>query len=489
MRPTWGSLCQAVAVSVATILGTGILGLPVSLYRSGLRPFLLLFTINFLSQLAAIALLTELLQRAYVHPPTNNADGSEEKSSSIEASQPVLSSSDDGAPPSLHSLASFYIPSRGLRLLFNLCVLGHFAFIMCSYSLAGPQSYVALIPSLDVVPKYVQTTVFLVVGCALVYVFTPAILPPLSVAALFKGVVLVLVVIITYIRGLTIHNSNSVDWSLASILDPFLMGTMAINGVVNLMPVTFQTCLESLPVSSERPSSLVDRTFIFFYRSATMVALFICYVLNILWCMAVLYVVPQSAPVGDSSSLTTPMNATLEYANEYGLISTIPLMEVLSSSKNNLNIAIAFLVNLFIAISLTVSFLVMSVGTLHFIKGSITDNTAVLNNFASRLMNSLSVRYVATYSFVLLVALRNPTGLMKILKGVTTVALNLEGGVFVIYMYYICRKNLTTEQLSLSGSLPPVYARTLTLSLFLYFSFTVLIDMVFYIPGTMFGSR
>lgn len=490
MRPSWGSLGQTVAVSVATILGTGILGLPVSLYRSGLQPFLLIFSLNFIAQVGAVALVSELLQRAFVHPPANPDLGSESKSSPDDARHPVLSTAEDEETPSLHSLAKFYIPSPSLRFAFNFFVLGHFAFILCAYSLAAPQSYVALIPSLGVFPNYVQTTVFLVIGCTIVYLFTPAIIPPLSVAALVKGVVLVLIVAITFARGLTIRHPVSTDWGFFSVLDPFLMGVMALNGVVNLMPVTFQTCLQSLPATSESLSNMVDRAFVSAYRIATIMALFICFILNILWCMAVLYVVPQSSSSNSASSvMAAPENATLEYANDFGLISTIPLMQVLSNSQDNLNTVIAFTVNLFIALSLTVSFLVMSVGTLHFLKGSVSDTTTRGSGSVSRLINSLSVRYWATYAFILLVALRNPTGLLKILKGVTTVALNLEGGVFLVYMYYICRKKLTPEQVSLSGSLSVAHARALIACLFLYFSFTVLIDLIFYIPGTIFGSR
>lgn len=66
MRPTWTSLGQTVAVSVATILGTGILGLPVSLNASGVRPFLLLFTANLFAQIGVVYATAELLQRTFL---------------------------------------------------------------------------------------------------------------------------------------------------------------------------------------------------------------------------------------------------------------------------------------------------------------------------------------------------------------------------------------------------------------------------------------
>ena len=69
-------------VSVAAILGTGILGLPVKLSRSGLAPFLLTFSGCFALQLAAVWLMTDLLQYAHVAVDTmifKRAEAAEEE--------------------------------------------------------------------------------------------------------------------------------------------------------------------------------------------------------------------------------------------------------------------------------------------------------------------------------------------------------------------------------------------------------------------------
>ena len=59
------ALINATFVAVATILGTGILALPVKLSRSGLVPFSLTFTLCLFMQLATVILMVELLQRTH----------------------------------------------------------------------------------------------------------------------------------------------------------------------------------------------------------------------------------------------------------------------------------------------------------------------------------------------------------------------------------------------------------------------------------------
>ncbi|MGH0167373.1 UNVERIFIED_CONTAM: hypothetical protein FKN15_008167 [Acipenser sinensis] len=57
---------QCYFVSVASILGTGILGLPVTIAHSGLQPFLVSFVIGFFMQALLIYLFIDLLQRCRV---------------------------------------------------------------------------------------------------------------------------------------------------------------------------------------------------------------------------------------------------------------------------------------------------------------------------------------------------------------------------------------------------------------------------------------
>ena len=57
---------QAFAITVATILGTGILALPIELYSSGLLPFIFIFIICLCMQISVVYLMVELLQHSHV---------------------------------------------------------------------------------------------------------------------------------------------------------------------------------------------------------------------------------------------------------------------------------------------------------------------------------------------------------------------------------------------------------------------------------------
>lgn len=493
MRATWTSLGQTLAVSVATILGTGILGLPVVLHQSGIRPFILLFSLNLVAQLGVVIAMAEVMQRAYVSSAMASASESANRSKTYpfdETSDALTSSQSmqDQETPSLHSLAALYIKSPSMRLLFNVLVLAHFVFILCAYTLAASQAYVALFPVLDAFPSYVHSTVFLLVASSLVYACTPGILPPLSVATLTKAVLLTLLIAVTFVRGLSIRRPITADWSLPVLVDPFLMGTIALSGVVNLMPVTFQTCINALPPPHNSSPNAVDRAFITSFRNTTMLAVSLCYFLNIAWTFAVLFVVPQSSSGTASAASSIPDTASLESANALGQISTIPLMEVLKASQDKLNVVIAMLVNSFIAISVTVSFLVMAVGMLHFVKGSISSPST--SEGPPSPIKSLFTRYWLSFAVILSIALCNPAGLLKIMEGATSLALNLEAGVFVVYMFYISRAmHHTCDTGVIPGTLPAWQAGIIISYLIVYYVSAVLVDTFVFIPSVLTGDR
>lgn len=507
MRPSGASLGQAIALTVATILGTGILGLPVSLNRSGLQPFLVLFTFNLFAQIAVIYTGCELLLRAYKlnrsdsvskqqELPTikqsQTEEGEEKSENVVYSSNSLLLSGngeqkeDDDESPSLHSLADYFIKNKVLKLLFNLFVMLHFIFILVTYVLAAPQAYATIIPIIQSVPVFMRTTFFLLLLSLIVYLLPSLLLPFLSFGTLFKGVLLTILIILTFITGLTIQTKSISNWTLSYLVDPLLMSTMALSGIINVMPVTFQACLKSLQSSEERnKDNLVDKDFISYYRLACVTGVVLCFFMNIIWCFAVLMVVPQTSNELSSS-------ATLQYANEQGLISTIPLMEVLTLSDNKLNSIIGFLINLFIAISLTISFLVVSLAMLHYINGSVTHSNApssTSSSFFKSLVQSRFVRFwLGGVLFIYVFAILNPKGVLKIMEGITTLALNCEAGVFVVYMFHQSRlvgnnyHEEDQEDPSNAGYLSNSVAKLCTTYMVVFFSIIVLVDLLFYLP-------
>lgn len=91
---------------------------------------------------------------------------------------------------------------------------------------------------------------------------------------------IVMVAVVGYIGVERTRVSSTDDYSASGA--PFLIGTIALGGVVNVMPVLF----ESVPMSKLALQQ---------FRSAIIAGVVVCYVLNLLWAYFILRVVPQSA--------------------------------------------------------------------------------------------------------------------------------------------------------------------------------------------------
>lgn len=490
MRPPIFSLLQTTAVTIATILGTGILGLPVSLHSSGLRPFLITFTLNLFAQVGIVIATVELLQRTYEYPADSNSD-----SLSFHPLQHPDHQRDQDripSPPSLHSLGHRFIPSPIPRFFFNLLVLAHFLFILSAYALAGPQTISSLFPSMNSMPKWILATIFVLLAATAVIFFSKALIAPLTIGTAVKATLLTTLVAVILVRGLTIHQTITDNWSPHVLVDPFLMGNFALNGVVNLMPVTFQTCLDSTKIANSDSALLFDVAFVRAYRWATVVGVITCYLLNVAWCFAVLLCVPQGEaltrdvkPVNLVANvgyrLLQPLvdrvstNATLASASQLGQISTIPLIQVLKARGDRIDGVISFLVSIFIGLSIVISFLVMSIGLKHYIDGGAVRQARIshVNYDVNR-----TGKYVAAFGAVLSIAISNPAGLLKIMEGFTTLSLNLEAGVFILYMLHVGRrmtKSIPDPLSSAQYNLLMGFAGSYTAA-------TVLVDVIFYIP-------
>jgi amino acid permease len=461
-------------MSIATVLGTGVLGLPVSLYRCGIAPFLVFFTVTVVAEACAVVVAVELLQRTQAslalerrthtdhaqdgfrryHGTQYRAGGSPENDhmrpsstipkhrlehdrmeyydtteetrsrststvsqelsaarrasptdqtiltlspavernaayppyATVRALEPdrtgaLVSSPNrseeaaDTAPcnrdtqhttPSLSAMALAFLQKRWLRLLFQAAVCLHFISIMISYGLAGPQAYVALFrPSLRrlskqtlmnafIAPRW-SIALFCAVGTALLIFCLGAVLPVLTIATGIKATLLVVIVLVVGVFGAEIANPWRNQWS--AFLEPFLMGTVALGGLTTVMPVTYARL-------GEQPSASGVRR----YRAAVIAGLITCYFLNIVWCVSVLAVVPQATPDAPSQG-SEGVVVSLEAANALGEISTVPLIAALEQHRAQAAPAVAVLVNIFITVSITVSFLVIGSGLRHMIDG------------------------------------------------------------------------------------------------------------------------
>ncbi|XP_064186050.1 uncharacterized protein si:ch211-51h4.2 isoform X3 [Anguilla rostrata] len=385
---------QCYFISVATILGTGILGLPVTVARAGLLPFLVSFLIGFFIQGLLIYLFVDLLQRCRAsqmeslksaeteriqmqdvcseEPSVTQTEGAEEEEEEEESEEPdrgllqrgVADKTLEKEPePNLHVLGLLFLSKR-MSHAFNFILLFQFISIGISYALAGSEAYAELLQVSHTCAIPVFTWI-LSLGILLAQV---VIQPITSLLTLLKGAMLIVTVSVTFAVGSEVHQQMTNDFS--QIGKPFLMGTVALGGIVNVMPFLFSE------ISN-------NRTQILWFRRAVLAGLVTCAILNVLWCWAVLEIVPQMSVQkvledgvwNKSASLPaytlTYSNISLEQSERAGEIATIPLTQIITQKYSRFS-WVAQLIQTFIAISLTVSFLVMGSAMKHTIDGLVT---------------------------------------------------------------------------------------------------------------------
>ncbi|KAM7013000.1 uncharacterized protein LKV04_000478 [Tautogolabrus adspersus] len=467
---------QCYFLTIATILGTGILGLPVTIAHAGLVPFLVSFLVGFFVQALLIYLFVELLQKCQVvqleslktgvaecivmdqvgmEDPTHTEEEDDDESESAEADTGLLQpdaaslhNQEDSLQPNLHLLGHLFL-SRPMSHAFNCILLFQFVTIGISYVLAGSEAYAAL---LNVSHIYVIPVFTWILTLAILLAHT-IIQPITSVLTLLKGILLIVTVAVTFAVGSEVGLQSSSDFSQMG--KPFLMGTVALGGIINVMPLLFSQISH-------------NKTQILWFRRAVLAGLTTCTVLNILWCWAVLEIVPQTslperrmatetAARPDSSGLpasqssVSPLiysNISLEESEKAGEIATIPLTRIINERYREYS-WVAELIQVFIAISVTVSFLVMGSAMKHTVDGLVSSMWSSRLEWLSKawernLPNKhhvCSARSMAkglvsllVFMVIFIVSVCDPRGFVVMLDKVVSFSLNTEVGLFVFIM-------------------------------------------------------
>ncbi|KAJ8418855.1 hypothetical protein AAFF_G00003540 [Aldrovandia affinis] len=460
---------QCYFISIATILGTGILGLPVTVAHAGLLPFLVSFIIGFFIQGLLIYLFVDLLQRCRVAqmepltwseterilmqdvrmegPAVTNTEVEleleEEEEESEEPDRGLLQrevsveSEDRGPEPNLHDLGVLFL-NKYMSHAFNFILLFQFVSIGISYVLAGSEAYADLLhmSHIYVIPTF---TWVLSLGILLAQV---VIQPITSLLTLLKGTLLIVTVAVTFVVGSEVHQEMTNDFS--QIGKPFLMGTVALGGIVNVMPFLF----------SEISHNKIQ---ILWFRRVILGGLLTCTVLNILWCWAVLEIVPQmsvqkvledgvwnKSQAYPSAYTLVYSNISLEESEIAGEIATIPLTKIINQKHSRFS-WVAELIQVFIAISITVSFLVMGSAMKHTIDGLVNARWDALSKgcekslppflhgcITRRLANGLMS--LLAFGLIFIVAACDPKGFVVMLDKVVSFSLNTEVGLFIFIM-------------------------------------------------------
>ncbi|XP_052314373.1 uncharacterized protein si:ch211-51h4.2 [Oncorhynchus keta] len=466
---------QCYFMSIATILGTGILGLPVTIAHAGLVPFLVSFIIGFFVQALLIFLFVDLLQRCQVvqieslktteterilmqdvgleEPVLTNTEEEEEEVEDGEEADTGLLQQDaarqtleEKLQPNLHVLGLLFL-SKPMSHAFNFILLFQFVSIGISYVLAGSEAYAALlhVSHIYVIPGFTWT---LSLGILLAQT---VIQPITSLLTLLKGIMLIITVAVTFALGSEVQQETTNDFS--QIGKPFLMGTVALGGIVNVMPLLFSEISH-------------NKTQIMWFRRVILGGLATCTVLNILWCWAVLEIVPQmsvqrvmgegvvnttSGVVSESSPTAYTMvfsNISLEESEKAGEIATIPLTKIISLKYRHYS-WVAELIQIFIAISITVSFLVMGSAMKHTIDGLVNSHWNTKLEWMSKVcertlpqsFHRCSSRGLANglisllaFGIIFIVSSCDPRGFVVMLDKVVSFSLNTEVGLFIFVM-------------------------------------------------------
>jgi hypothetical protein len=98
------------------------------------------------------------------------------------------------------------------------------------------------------------------------------------------------------------------------------------------------------------------------------------------------------------------------------------------------------IVDLFVLVSVTVSYVTMSSGTKHTLDGMIMDLSERYTVISQSPNKYRFGMYALNFGCVLLVALLNPSGFLMIMEVFTSLALNLEAGVFVVIMLFVSNR-------------------------------------------------
>lgn len=424
----WQVLCMTTLTSIATVIGSGILALPVTLHATCLSTFLILFTIVLISISFVVCSAVDILHITLVQRQSIPTTTESNTPLLADADADANNDNNDGENGvSLFEMATLYIPNMFLRVVFHVSTLMTFLSLLVSYGLAGPQAVIQLFSTTTPPPIWLLFT-YSTILLIMIILFTDILIPTFSTLTVIKGTLFITVVILvsclpSSVKIYTLPQllfMSSPASSISSMIVPFLMGTVALGALPNTMPITFNL-LPTNPTQKQIKK----------YRMAVLLGLFICYLLNVGWIIALMQVVPQ-----DSKGKS---NANLTYSFNHGQISTVPLIQILSTSSSINGTMIQYVVvfvNLFVLISAVVSFFAMGAGCKNYIDG------AIFYFFSKHRVNVFqkSGVYLLIFGGLILTIVWNPNGFIQVLTNVTSFTMNLQSGVFIFIMLFFTKR-------------------------------------------------
>ena len=376
--------------------------------------------------------------------------------------------------PNLHMVGELFLNKVG-AFCFDIVLGISFVSVLISYALAGSQAIADILQvnRIAMIPMF--CTVLTVVVVFLQFLVQPVI----SILTLVKGCMFAACVVITFLVGAKVDSQYTDDWR--AVGEPFLMGTVAIGGIINILPILFMRI---------KPRADQIRKL----NAAVILGLTTCFVLNIMWCWTILKIVPQTdtcpkasykstlAPdtlaassTVSSSKADTCEVISLEASHDKGEISTIPLSAVIEADHPQYSVVSIF-VEFFIMVSITVSYLTFGSAMHHMISGVVqsfwesrgqliaekmglqisTNNEIEVFNFKA-VSWLRSIASIMCFFAVFCVAMSHPKGFIKVLDRVTSLSQNLQNCVFVPIMLVVVKTSPVYSNIHISFKLHHVF--------------------------------
>eukprot|EP00760_Papus_ankaliazontas_P004206 PhM_4_TR11706/c0_g1_i6/m.86055 len=219
-------------IFVASIIGLGVLSLPVRMYDCGFGPFVVMFLICGIMQAVKSQIMMEVLQRATTIS-TLRARNDALSANSLEM-EFIVTGLEEGASPQqpelvdrqptrltttpkvdFHTLGVLLLPSP-LPPIYDLSVLLHYGTLSAVYGISASQTYAALTHvRIDVV-----LPVYMIVASLFVCFGSGRLQPFVATVTLLKGTILIVVIAMTSVAGFDLFKTSHSNW--ANIGDPFI---------------------------------------------------------------------------------------------------------------------------------------------------------------------------------------------------------------------------------------------------------------------------
>lgn len=165
-----------------------------------------------------------------------------------------------------------------------------------------------------------------------------------------------------------------------------------------------------------------------------------------------------------------------QVANEMGQIATMPLLEKLRGDGSISNF-VGFTIDLFVFISVLVSFLTMGASMKNMVDGH-ADSIPRESRVPARYL-----MYLLWFGGVIIIAACNPRGFLKSMEGFTSLSLNIETGLFIMIMFVNARKVEATT--NVPWSISPTIAKITTVVGLTFYLSAVLVDVFWLTKSTL----